>query len=390
MSGPTDAVLDLIETLIGFDTVSHKSNLALIEFVADYLAGFGIEAELIRDGHEPKANLFATVGPADRPGVVLSGHTDVVPVEGQSWSADPFKIRRSDAKLFGRGTADMKSFIAVALAHVPAFQESHLKTPVHFAFSFDEEIGCVGVHSLLEKLAARPIRPLACIVGEPTGMKVVIAHKGKIAVRCTVTGREAHSSQAHKGANAVEAAARIIAHLSSMGARLREDGPFEADMDPPYATIQTGVVHGGEALNIVPGSCTFEFEIRFLPGQDAEFLLDEVRAFADAEILPGLKTIADETGIDWHRISLIAALDGSQDNPAAQLAKALTGANATTKVAFGTEAGLYSLIDIPTVVCGPGHVDQAHKPDEFISLDQVTQCEAFMTRLTERLASGFP
>lgn len=377
---------DLIAQLVGFDTVSHKSNMQLIEFIADYLARHGIAAELFRDPSGTKANLFATIGPAGRPGVVLSGHTDVVPVEGQDWSSDPFTLRQAEDRLYGRGTADMKSFIAAALAQVPHFLAADLKTPIHFAFSYDEEIGCVGVHSLIDDLAKRPIRPLACIVGEPTGMAVINAHKGKVTQICTVTGKAAHSSQTHKAANAVEAASRLVVFLSDMARRLREDGPFVADMDPPFTTVHVGPIHGGEALNIVPSHCRFEFEIRFLPGQDREVLLEEVRQFAEAEILPGLQVAAEEAAIEWEQTSLIVALDEGEDSPAVALAKSLTGANSTGKVAFGTEAGLFSGIEIPTVVCGPGSIDQAHKPDEYITLDQLALCENFMDRLTAHLA----
>ena len=388
MTAPSAATLALIDQLVAFDTTSHKSNLALIDFVVAYLAEHGVAAELIRDPNQEKANLYATLGPADRPGVVLSGHTDVVPVDGQSWTGDPFAVRTEGDRLYGRGTADMKSFIAAALAHVPNFLRAGLKIPIHLAFSFDEEIGCVGVHSLLEELARRPVRPAACIVGEPTGMQVITAHKGKIAMRCTVTGKGGHSSQSHKTANAVEAAAGIIAHLSEVGARLRAEGPQLAAMDPPFATVHVGTIAGGVALNVVPELCVFEFEIRFLPGQDVDALVDAARRFTEAEIIAPLRAKAPEANVTWEQTSLIAALDGNPDSPAAQLAKSLTGANDTGQVAYGTEAGLFQQTEIPSVVCGPGHIDQAHKPDEFIDLDQIALCETFMTRLAARLAAG--
>ena len=385
---PAAESLAMIETLVGFDTTSHKSNMALIDYVADHLGGLGIDVDIIRDRQQNKANLLATIGPADRPGVVLSGHSDVVPVTGQNWTSDPFVVRRADDYLYGRGTADMKSFIAVALAAVPRFQAAGLVAPIHLAISYDEEIGCVGVHSLIDQLAAFPVRPFACIVGEPTGMQVVRAHKGKIAIRGVVTGRAAHSSQAHKGANAVEGAARIITRLAEMASAMRRDGPYVADMDPPFATLQTGLIEGGVALNIVPGHCAFEFEIRYLPDQDVDVILAEIKEFAAREVLTDLRKLAPEADISWQETSHIIALDTDEDSPAVALAKSLTGVNATAKVAFGTEGGLFQAIEIPTVVCGPGHVDQAHKPDEYVAMEQVARCETFMARLAARLAAG--
>ena len=388
MSEPSRESLELIDRLIAFDTTSHKSNLELIRFVADYLSGFGIDAELTHDADGAKANLYATIGPTDRPGVVLSGHTDVVPVEGQDWTADPFTLRRDEGRLFGRGTSDMKSFIGAVLARVPQFATAGLKVPVHLAFSYDEEIGCVGVQSLIADLADRPMRPAACIVGEPTGMQVVTAHKGKISMRCTVTGREAHSSQAHKAANAVQGAARIVTHLADLADRSRDEGPYAAEMDPPYTTIHVGTMRGGTALNIVPKKSTFEFEIRYLPDQDPHRLVAETQSWAAEHVLGPLRAGAREADISWEPISHIVALNGSEDSAAVRLAKALTGANTTTQVAFGTEAGLFDEIAIPTVVCGPGFIDQAHQPDEFIDLEQIAMCETFLDRLTERLVSG--
>jgi acetylornithine deacetylase len=373
---------------VGCDTTSHKANLELIQFVANFLDGHGIATHLIEDPGGTKANLWATVGPSDLPGVVLSGHTDVVPVDGQDWASDPFTVTASDNRLYGRGTADMKSFIASALAHVPQLIDANISAPVHFAFSYDEEIGCVGVHSLLSELKDKPVRPAVCFVGEPTGMRVVTAHKGKLAKRCIVTGKEAHSSLTHRAANAVEAASRIVVYLSDLARQLREEGPFEEEMDPPFATIHVGPIAGGEALNIVPNHCHFEYEMRFLPGQDAEAVLRQVEEFAETEIASNLRKTAKEAGVEWQDISLIVALNEPENSDAVMLAKTLTGANATEKVAFGTEAGLYSQLQIPTVVCGPGHIDQAHKPNEFISLEQVELCDRFMSRLSDRLASG--
>ena len=259
MPGTTLSSADMIGRLVGFDTTSRNSNLALIDFVRDYLDGWGIPSELVFDGERRKANLYATIGPEDKGGIVLSGHTDVVPVDGQPWESDPFALKEADDRLYGRGTCDMKSFVAVALALVPEFLARGLKTPVHFAFSYDEEVGCLGVRGLLAELRQRPVKPRGCIVGEPTMMRPVIAHKGRKSMRCHIHGKEAHSALTHEGVNAVEVAAEIVTYLRSMARRKREQGPFDQDFTPPYTTIHTGVLKGGTALNIVPRDCELEF-----------------------------------------------------------------------------------------------------------------------------------
>jgi acetylornithine deacetylase len=382
---PSDRTLSLIERLVAFDTTSRNSNLELIDFVRDYLADLGVESELVHDEGGGKANLYATLGPGDRPGIALSGHTDVVPVDGQEWSSDPFRVARRDGRLYGRGTSDMKSFVAVCLALAPEFLEGDIHTPLHLALSHDEEVGCIGVRSLLERLAAREVKPRGCIVGEPTGMKVVRAHKGKLSYRCRVRGHEAHSSLVDQGVNAVEAAAEAIAYLKGMARRFRDDGPFDRELSPPYTTVHTGVVEGGTALNIVPLACCFDFEFRHLPEDDPHALLDELQAYIRDRLLPEMHAVDPQTGFDFEPLSRIAGLSVDEDAEIVQLAKALTGANSTGKVAFGTEAGLFQeMAGIPTVVCGPGDIEQAHKPDEFIDLDQVAQCEVFIRRLFER------
>jgi acetylornithine deacetylase len=269
--------IDLIKRLIAFDTTSRNSNLALMEFVGDYLQDLGVASELVHNDEGTKANLYATLGPADRPGIALSGHTDVVPVDGQDWHTDPFHVVEKDDRLYGRGTSDMKSFIGVCLAMAPGFLAREITTPLHLAFSYDEEIGCVGVRSLIETLKDRPVKPSAVIIGEPTEMKVVRAHKGKLSYRCHVRGHEAHSSLSHIGVNAVEAAAEAVAHLKGMARRHRDEGPFDPELVPPYTTVHTGTIRGGTALNIVPKDCSFEFEFRHLPEDDPHALLDELR-----------------------------------------------------------------------------------------------------------------
>ncbi len=383
-----DKSIDMISRLIAFDTTSRNSNLALMEFVIAHLKSLGIASELVHNDEGTKANLYATLGPADRPGIALSGHTDVVPVDGQDWHTDPFRVMEKNHRLYGRGTSDMKSFIGVCLALAPEFLARDITTPLHFAFSYDEEIGCVGVRGLIDALAARPVRPSAVIIGEPTEMKVVRAHKGKLSYRCHVRGHEAHSSLAHAGVNAVEAAAEAIAYLKSMARRHREEGPFDTELEPPYTTVHTGIVRGGTALNIVPRDCTFEFEFRHLPQDDPDALLDELRAHVAAHIEPEMQYTRAETGFTFEPMSHIPGLDTDEDAAIVQLAKALTGQNATGKVAFGTEAGLFQRGGMPAVVCGPGSIDQAHKPDEFITREQIALCEAFLRKLFERCWEG--
>lgn len=379
---PSSRTLELVERLVGFDTTSRNSNLELIEFIRGYLDELGIASELVHGADGTKANLYATLGPTDRPGYALSGHTDVVPVDGQPWASDPFQLVNRDQRLYGRGTSDMKSFIAACLALAPEFLARDIETPLHFAFSYDEEVGCIGVRGLLERLASREIKPKGCIVGEPTEMKVVRAHKGKLSYRCHVHGREAHSSLIDQGVNAVEAAAEAIAYLKSMQRRFRDNGPFDGELSPPYTTVHTGVVHGGTALNIVPLACHFDFEFRHLPEDDPAALLAELERHIDTTLLPEMHAVDPQTGFRFEALSRIAGLSIDEDSELVQLVKALTGANSTGKVAFGTEAGLFQeMAGIPTLVCGPGSIEQAHKPDEWIALEQIAQCEGFLRRL---------
>ena len=375
----------MIDRLIAFDTTSRNSNLELIHYVRDYLSALGVTASLVHDADGRKANLYATLGPNDRPGIALSGHTDVVPIDDQDWTRDPWTVSADGGRLYGRGTCDMKSFIAVTLAHAPRFLEAGLKTPVHLCFSYDEEIGCKGVPSLLAFLASQPVRPAMCVVGEPTEMKVITGHKGKSSIRCHVRGKEAHSSLAPHGVNAVNAAARVVGYLADMAQRKAAEGPFDNDFDVPHTTVHTGVIEGGTQLNIVPGHCRFEFEFRYLPQEDPAELLREVQRFAERDILPAMQAIDPATGFSWEEMAGFPGLNLADDAEIIELARALSGGNATGKVAFGTEAGLFDHSGIPAVVCGPGSIEQAHKPDEFVTEEQVALCERFMDRLEERL-----
>ena len=385
---PRPATVEMLRRLVAFDTTSRDSNLALIHWVRDYLAEHGIAARLIHDESGRKANLFATIGnakatngAANGGGIVLSGHTDVVPIDGQEWSSAPFAIVERDGKLYGRGTCDMKGFIAVALALVPEFAKAPLETPLHLAFSYDEEVGCLGVRRLLADLAAAGIKPRGCIVGEPTQMQVIRAHKGKLSYRCHVRGFECHSSLAPHGVNAVHYAAELVVFLTDMGRRFAAEGPFDRAFDVPSTTVHVGTIQGGTALNIVPKDCRFDFEFRYLPGADPEAMLGEVRSFAERRLLPVMHAVHPDTGFRWEKLSSFPGADTDEGADIVSLAKRATGRNSAGKVAFGCEAGLYDAAGIPTVICGPGHIDQAHKPDEFVELAQLAECEAFLRRI---------
>jgi acetylornithine deacetylase len=373
----------LLGRLIGFATVSRDSNLQLIGFIRDYLAELGVASELFFNAEGTKANLFASIGPTDRGGVVLSGHTDVVPVDGQAWSVDPFVMTERDGRLYGRGTADMKGFIASVLAAVPAFLAQPLHTPVHLAFSYDEEVGCLGVRSMLDALAQRPHKPRLCLIGEPTELKPVLGHKGKLAMRCQVHGAACHSAYAPYGVNAIEYAARMIGKLGEIGQALAEDQ--DARFDPPFSTVQTGVIKGGRALNIVPEECEFDFEVRALPGFAAETVADQLQAYAEAELLPLMRAVSAASDIRLWPLSAYPGLATAADSEAARLVALLSGSSEFGTVAFGTEGGLFDQAGIATVVCGPGSMEQGHRPDEFVSVAQLQGCDAMLLRLVDYL-----
>jgi len=371
----------LLRTLVGFDTTSRESNLQLIEFVRDYLAGFDVPCELIYNAERSKANLFATIGPAEHPGIVLSGHTDVVPVDGQPWTVAPFELSEHDGKLFGRGTADMKGYIACVLALVPALGAADLRMPVHIALSYDEEVGCLGVRSLLAELEQRPVKPLLCIIGEPTELKPVLGHKGKLAMRCDVHGHPCHSAYAPLGVNAIEYAAELIGELGRIGQQLKAPEHHDARFDPPYSTVQTGVISGGKALNIVPADCRFDFEIRALPSQDPTQVAQQLQAYAEHQVLPRMRAVSEHSAIRFSELSAYPGLATDAQSQAAELIAAFCGSREYGTVAFGTEGGLFDAAGIPTVVCGPGSMDQGHKPDEFVSRVQLDACDAMLQRM---------
>lgn len=376
---------ELLAALVGFDTTSRESNLQLIEFVRDYLAQLDVPCELIYNEQRSKANLFATIGPADRPGIVLSGHTDVVPVDGQPWTVPPFELSEKNGQLFGRGTADMKGYIACVLAAVPDLLAAPLNMPVHIALSYDEEVGCLGVRSLLAELEQRPVKPLLCIIGEPTELKPVLGHKGKLAMRCDVHGAACHSAYAPQGVNAIEYAAELIGELGRIGSTLRKPELHDVRFDPPFTTVQTGVISGGRALNIVPADCRFDFEIRALPAQDPRDVADQLQQYAETHVLPIMRAVNAGSDIRFSELSAYPGLVTDAKSQAAKLIAQFCGSEAFTTVAFGTEGGLFDAIGIPTVVCGPGSMDQGHKPDEFVSIEQLEGCDAMLRRMIDIL-----
>ncbi|UVL87310.1 acetylornithine deacetylase [Pseudomonas sichuanensis] len=378
----------LLARLVGFATVSRDSNLELIGFIRDYLAGLGVDSELFLNEEGTKANLFATIGPTDRGGVVLSGHTDVVPVDGQAWTVEPFALTERDGRLYGRGTADMKGYIASVLAAVPAFLAQPLKLPVHLAFSYDEEVGCLGVRSMLEALQQRPHKPRLCLIGEPSELKPVLGHKGKLAMRCQVHGAACHSAYAPYGVNAIEYAARLIGKLGEIGDELARPEQHDERFDPPFSTVQTGVIKGGRALNIVPEECEFDFEVRALPGFEAQAVADRLQTYAEAELLPRMRAVNAGSDIRLKPLSAYPGLATPADSEAARLVALLSGSDDFGTVAFGTEGGLFDQAGIPTVVCGPGSMDQGHKPDEFVSVEQLRGCDAMLIRLAEYLRTA--
>ncbi len=378
---PARKTVEILETLVGFDTTSRNSNLALVAWVESYLDGFGIAHERVLDPTGTKANLWSTIGPAATPGYILSGHTDVVPVDGQDWSADPFRLTAREGRLYGRGAADMKGFLACCLAAVPDMIARALARPIHLAFSYDEEVGCVGVRGLISRLAGAPATPAGCFVGEPTQMNVVIGHKAKRSLRVTVHGKTCHSSLAPTGVNAVEYAARLIVKIREMADRLARDGARDPLYDVPFTTGHTGTVHGGTALNIVPDACTFEFEFRSIAADRLDTLVGEVMTYARDVLEPQMKAVASQSGIDFEIKSGFPGLDLTPETELVRLTKRLSGQSRHGKVAFGTEAGLFDEAGIPAVVIGPGSIDQAHKADEFIAVAELEKCGGFLDRL---------
>ncbi len=379
---PTPRALELARTLVGFNTVSANSNLDLIHCIRDELARLGVKCRLSYNAERTKANLFATLGEGKPAGIILSGHTDTVPWDGQDWSVDPLGAVVKDGRLYGRGSADMKSFIATAVAHAGLFLASKAPFAIHFAFSYDEEIGCFGVKELIADMRDAGVAPLACIVGEPTSMVPAIAHKGVYRYRCCVRGKEAHSSLTPQSVNAIEMAARVVGRVRDMAETFEREEPRYAGFDVPFSTASVGQFHGGIADNVVPRDAEFRYEFRDLPTADARRMQAEVVAYARS-LEPAMKKVAPDTGFSFDTICEIPSFLGSADDDVTRLALRLAGERETTNVAFGTEAGIFKQAGIRTVVCGPGSIVQAHQPDEYVSLEQLLRCQAFMEGLAE-------
>jgi acetylornithine deacetylase len=375
----------MLEALVGIPTVSRDSNLELISFVSQYLRRHGVEPRLVVSDCGEKANLYATVGPVVPGGVVLSGHTDVVPVEGQDWHTDPFHIAERAGRLHGRGTCDMKAFIAIALALVPEMGE--LRYPVHLAFSYDEEVGCLGAPRLIEAITANLPRPRAVIVGEPTDMRVVTAHKSMFIFETEVRGYEAHSSKQNLGVPAVMVAGRLVNWLAEQQDRNRERAQPQCPFEPGYSTLHCGVIHGGTAQNITARSCKFITDIRTLPHEDPLVFFRALERFAREDLEPEMQRVQPETGIRFDIRSNVPGFLAREDDPAVMLAKQLTGQNSTECVPYGAEAGQFQQAGLSVVICGPGSIDQAHQPNEYISIDQFEQGVAFVRRLIAQLSS---
>ena len=374
--------LELAQTMVRINTVSANSNLQLIHLIRDELARLGVASRLTFNAEKTKANLFATLGEGKPAGVILSGHTDTVPWDGQDWSADPLSAAVREERLYGRGSADMKSFIAMALAHASDFLESAAPFAIHFAFSYDEEVGCFGVRELIADMREAGVAPLACIIGEPTSMVPAVAHKGVYRYRCCVRGKEAHSSLTPQSVNAIEMAARVVGKLRDMAEEFERSEPRYVGFDVPFSTASVGQFHGGIADNVVPRDAEFRYEFRDLPTADVAAMQQELIGYARS-LEPAMKRVAPEAGFRFETLCEVPSFLGAAGDSVTRLAQRLSGELRTTQVAFGTEAGLFKNAGIPTVVCGPGSINQAHQPDEFVSLDQLARCEAFMLGLAQ-------
>jgi acetylornithine deacetylase len=376
------AAKDLLARLVAFDTTSHKSNLPLIRFVGDYLRQHGVESTLVPTPDGQKASLFATIGPTGVGGVALSGHTDVVPVEGQAWSSDPFTLVERDGRLYGRGACDMKGYLACVLAMVPELRARNLATPVHIAFSYDEEVGCTGVRPMVAELGASLPLPRMVLVGEPTGMAVVDAHKGPMRWTVHLTGKAAHSSMPHLGVNAVSHAGRLLGELARIEAELKETSR-DPRFDPPYTTLQVTQFAGGTASNIVPAACWFGWEIRRLPGFDAAALDARFRRFAEEQCVVPMRQAAPEAGVSIELVNEVPPFQADAGSPVVPLTLKLAQQNETFAVCYATEASLFQAGGAPSVVCGPGHIAQAHTPDEYLEVAELEKCLAFLARVAD-------
>jgi len=372
--------IELMDKLIGFPTISSESNLDCIDWISDYLKSFGARCEITSE-IKGKANIFATLGPDTDGGIILSGHTDVVPVEGQNWSTDPFKMKRENNALFGRGTCDMKGFIAAAMAMVPKYSKLDLKRPIHFAFTYDEEVGCLGARVLVNQLIASGLKPSACIVGEPTSMRIIEGHKGMCEYTTEFRGVEGHSSQPDRCVNALEYAHRFINKLMEVRLELPAMAPEGSRFDPPYSTSSICACHSGTTHNVIPSQAEVEWEMRVVQRSDREWLRDQMERYVDEVLRPEMKKKSIIADIFETVCVETDGLEPEQDSEAVKIVQELTGGNSTEVVAFGTEAGLFSRAGISSVLCGPGSIEQAHKPDEYVTEEQMISCLNMLERL---------
>lgn len=379
---------EILEKLVSFDTTSRLSNLALIEYIQTYLDDRSISSRLTYDDSGKKANLWATIGPENTGGVVLSGHTDVVPVDGQNWSSDPFSMTLRDGNLYGRGTADMKGFIACALAHADQFRQHSLTVPIHFAFTYDEEVGCLGVSGLIEDVKDNLPLPIAVIVGEPTSMKIIGGNKGGRSYRTEVTGVDGHSSLPDLGANAILAANRIIQKLVAIEQHLKDNADNNNGFEPPYTSLDLGLINGGTASNIIPAKCEFHWGFRTLPFEDMDAIEREVLDYIRDEIEPDLKAVSDKAGVATTPTSDLPPLKPDDSSAAERLVRHISKLNESGRVSYGTEAGCFQASGIPGVIFGPGSIEQAHLPDEYLAVSQLEDCSDFLTRLGEWAKTG--
>ncbi|MTI01967.1 acetylornithine deacetylase [Roseibium sp. RKSG952] len=382
-----DRSIDILGDLIAFPTVSIDSNLDLIKYLSDRFEALGARCSLTADNSGTKANLFATLGPDLPGGVMLSGHTDVVPVADQDWTTDPFELTRRDGKLFGRGTCDMKGFIAANLALAETLDASALKQPLHFAFTYDEETGCLGAQSLIRDLAQRGIVPDIAIVGEPTEMRVIEGHKGCYEYTARFAGLEGHGSAPDAGVNAAEYAARYVAKLLELRENLKARTPVTSKFDPPWSTINIGRISGGVAHNVIVGKAEVDWEMRPVQASDADFVKGALTDYVDGTLVPEMKSVHPKASIELEIIAEVAGLEPMDDNAARDLVAKLTGANGADLVAFGTEAGLFQQLGSNTIVCGPGSIREAHKSDEYLEIEQLELCCRMLRRLGETLVN---
>ncbi len=376
----------ILSDLVGFPTISADSNLEMIAYASELLSALGARLSMTLDDSGHKANLFATLGPEGDGGIVLSGHSDVVPVDGQEWTSDPFAMREADGRLYGRGTCDMKGFIACTLAMAPHFAELDLKRPLHFAFTYDEEVGCFGARALVEELERTELRPSVAIIGEPTMMRIIEGHKGCFEYTTEFRGLAGHASSPERGVNAVEYAVRYISRLMALAEELKTRAPKGNRFDPPWTTLQVGTISGGAARNVIADHCSVEWEMRPVRNEDADFVKDRIRTFVESELKPAMRAVFEGADIVTHVIGEVDGLEPVTESEARQIVSELTGLTEAEVVAFGTEAGLFQKAGISSVICGPGSIEQAHKADEFVSLEQLDQCLGMLERLGRKVS----